>query len=65
MHSHIAKSVLNDNVGSSNACYIQNCVITNRVMKRLRCISIFQYLGFIYNEQKTVHDIFVCRDAKG
>ena len=38
MYSYIAKSVLNDHLGSSNdPCYIQNRVITNRVIKRLRC----------------------------
>ena len=39
MHSKIGKSVLNDHLGSStDPCYIQNRVITNRVIKRLRCI---------------------------
>ena len=38
MYCHIAKSVLNDHLGSSNdPCYIQNRVILNHVIKRLRC----------------------------
>ena len=38
MYSYIAKSVFNDQLGSStDPCYIQNRVITNRVIKRLRC----------------------------
>ena len=39
MYSYIGHSVLNDHLGSStDPCYIQNRVITNRVIKRLRCI---------------------------
>ena len=39
MYSYIGKSVLNDHLGSNtDPCYIQNHVITNRVIKRLRCI---------------------------
>ena len=38
MYSYIAKSVFNDQLGSStDPCYIQNRAITNRVIKRLRC----------------------------
>ena len=38
-YSYIAKSVLNDHLGSStDPCYIQNRVISNRVIKRLMCI---------------------------
>ena len=38
---YIAKSVFDDHLGSSNdQCYIQNRVITNRVIKRLRCTNI-------------------------
>ena len=38
MYSYIAKSVFNDpNFSSTDPCYIQNCVIMNRVIKRLRC----------------------------
>ena len=38
MYSYIAKSVFDDHFGSSNEpCYIQNRVITNRVIKRLMC----------------------------
>ena len=45
MYSYIAKSVLNDHLGSSNdPCYIQNRVITDRVIKRLRCIYIYIYI---------------------
>ena len=37
MYSYIAKSVFNDQLGSStDPCYIQNRVITNRAIKRLR-----------------------------
>ena len=37
MYSYKAKSVFSDHLGSSNdSCYIQNYVITNRVIKRLR-----------------------------
>ena len=40
MYSYIGKSVLNDHLGSNTEpCYIQNHVITNRVIKRLRCIK--------------------------
>ena len=44
MYSYIEKSDSNDNLGSStDPCYIQNRVITNHVIKRLRCIlSILQ-----------------------
>ena len=36
MYSYIGKSVLNGHLGSStDPCYIQNRVITNRVIKRL------------------------------
>ena len=39
MFSYIAKSVSNYHLGSTNdPCYIQNRVITNRVIKRLKCI---------------------------
>ena len=42
MHSYIAKSVFNDHLVSSNdLCYIQNRVIMNRVIKRLRCMNVF------------------------
>ena len=38
MYSYIAKSLFDDHLGSSNEpCYIQNRVITNRVIKRLMC----------------------------
>ena len=38
MYSLIGKSVLNDHLGSNtDPCYIQNRVITNRVIKMLRC----------------------------
>ena len=38
MYSLIGKSVLNDHLGSNtDPCYIQNCVIMNHVIKRLRC----------------------------
>ena len=38
MYNYIGKSVLNDHLGSStDPCYIQNRVIMNRVIKRLRC----------------------------
>ena len=41
MYSYIAKSVFDEHLGSSNdPCYIQNCVIMNRVIKRLRCTCI-------------------------
>ena len=44
MYRFIGKSVLNDNLGSStDPCYIQNRVIMNRVIKRLRCIIVFSY----------------------
>ena len=37
MYSYIAKSVFDDHLGSSNEpCYIQNRVITNCVIKRLK-----------------------------
>ena len=40
MFSYIAKSVFHDHAMSSNeACYMQHCVIMNRVIKRLMCIS--------------------------
>ena len=46
MYSYIAKSVLNDHLGSSNdPCCIQNRVIMNRVIKRLRCKI---HVNFIY-----------------
>ena len=36
MYSYIRKSVLNDHLGSNTVpCFIRNCVITNRVIKRL------------------------------
>ena len=38
MYSYIVKSVFIDHLGSSNdPCYIQNHVIMDRVIKRLRC----------------------------
>ena len=37
---YIRKGVLNSHLGSNpNPCYIQNRVITNRVIKRFRCIK--------------------------
>ena len=42
MYSDIGKEVKNDHLGSNtDPCYIQNRVITNRVIKRLRCTFIF------------------------
>ena len=42
-YMYIGKSVLNDHLGSStDPCYIQSRVITNRVIKRLRCIYILR-----------------------
>ena len=41
---YIGKEVLNSHLGSKpDQCYIQNCVIMNHVMKRLRC-SLFTVL---------------------
>ena len=51
MYSYIAKSVFDDHLGSSNElCYIQNCVIMNRVIKRLMCIILAAKTlhGFIF-----------------
>ena len=48
MYSNIGNSGLNDYLGSSSdPCYIQNRVITNRVIKRLRCTFIFDWIFFI------------------
>ena len=41
MYRHIAKIVKNDQFGSnSDQCYIQNRVVTKRVIKRSRCTCI-------------------------
>ena len=41
---YIRKGVWNSHLGSNpNPCYIQNRVITNRVIKRFRCISLMQH----------------------
>ena len=41
MYSYIAKTVFDDHLGSNiDLCYIQNRVIINRVIKRLRCRKI-------------------------
>ena len=48
MYRHIAQIV---QLGSNNdQCYIQNCVIMNRVIKRFRCtyISFMNYRECIY-----------------
>ena len=40
MYNYIVKSVLSDHLGSSNdPCYIQNGVIMNCVIRRLKCTS--------------------------
>ena len=57
MFSYIAKSVSNDHLGSTNdPCYIQNRVITNRVIKRLRCVVStvhkISFLSFVTVELK-------------
>ena len=46
MSSYIGNSVLNDHMGSNPIpCYIQNSVILNHVIKRMRCICyINQYI---------------------
>ena len=50
MYSKIGKSVLNDHLGSNiDPCYIQNRVIMNRVIKRLK----------VYNFQVQKSDIFL------
>ena len=37
---YIGKGILNSHLGSiPDPCGIQNCVITNRVIKRFRCIK--------------------------
>ena len=55
MYSYIAKSVFNDHLGSSNdPFYIQNRVITNRVIKRLRCNSLL--VNYWYAAQKVNSD---------
>ena len=41
MYSYIGKKVKNDHLGfNTDLCYIQNRVITNQLIKRLRCICI-------------------------
>ena len=46
MYSFIAKSVFNDHLGSSNdPCYVQNLVIMNPVIKRLRCNCLLDSTG--------------------
>ena len=71
MYSDIAKSVFNDHLVSSNdPCNIQNRVITNHVIKRLRCIF-FTRIQFSYKmgdkfrqeklffHEKSIHDIII------
>ena len=49
MYSNIGNSGLNDYLGSSTVpCYIQNRVITNRVIKRLRCTT-KMFIVFVIN----------------
>ena len=61
MYSYIANRVFNDHLGSSNdSCYIQNCVITDCVIKRLRYTwnsSGSMYFSFSRN--------FICTDGLG
>ena len=60
MYSYIAKSVFDDHLGSSNdPCYIQNRVITNRVIKRLRCTCITIYAETIPRSSR------ICRKILG
>ena len=59
MYSNIGKSVLNDHLGSStDPCYIQNRVIMNRVIKRLRCsclyLTTFRSQASMVSEKSTV-----------
>ena len=52
MHCDIGKGVLNSHLGSNpDPCYIQNRVITNRVIKRLKCISKFVLIQHILSTQ--------------
>ena len=49
MFSYIGKSVPNDHLGSStDPCYIQNRVIMNRVIKRLRCTNLCIFKEDLY-----------------
>ena len=55
MYSYIAKSILSDHLGSSiDPCCTQNGVITNRVIKRLRCMSGSSFSSDHQRRQKTV-----------
>ena len=45
MQGYIGKGVLDSNLGSNpDPCYIQNCDILNRVIKRFRCILVDDFL---------------------
>ena len=49
MYMYIGKSAYNDHLGSSrDLCYIQNCAILNRVIKRLRCMYVFPVCASIF-----------------
>ena len=51
MYRFVGKSVLNDNLGSSSdPCYIQNRVIMNCVIKRLRCIWKMIFIAPAYSK---------------
>ena len=50
MYRHIAKIV---QLGSNNdQCYIQNCVVMNRVIKRSRCIIL---MNITTDDMKLLH----------
>ena len=57
MYSYIAKSVFNNHLGSSNdGCYIQNHVITNHVIKWLRCTLLLIATTFVLTVLKLSPD---------
>ena len=61
MYSLIGKLVLSDHLGSNtDPCCIPNRVITNRVIKRLRCIynEGDGLVGVFLESEDTVLDIF-------
>ena len=67
MYSYIAKSVFNDQLGSStDRCYIRNRVIKNRVIKRLRCIwQVFVIIWYLDKDENIfifeIEILFFCK----
>ena len=59
MYRHIAKIVRNDQLGSnSGQCYIQNRVVMKHVIKRSRCMFIYQMSAKIQAGQLRSDDNF-------